>query len=63
MTSIQYHSKRAIAERLIATAASESGYASIHVALAEMHEQFAAEDVNQSLAPFEHSKAWARFAL
>ncbi len=62
MTSIQYHSERAAAERLIAIEASGSRHAAIHVALAEMHEQFVAGDVNQSLAPFEHSQAWTRFA-
>jgi hypothetical protein len=59
---IQYHVQRALAERLVAVDASQLGPAAIHVALAEMHEQAAATDVNQSLAPFEHSQAWDRFA-
>ena len=55
---IQYHVQRALAERLVAT---EVRPAAIHVELAEMHEQAAATDVNQSLAPFELSQAWRRF--
>ena len=61
MTSIQYHSERAAAERLFAFEASGADHAAIHVALAEMHEQSVAGDVNQSLAPFEHSQAWTKF--
>ena len=63
MTSIQYHSERAAAERLIAVEASGLDHAAIHVALAEMHEQVVARDVNQSLAPFEHSQTWTKFAV
>ena len=59
---IQNHVQRALAERLVATDASELGHAAIHVALAEMHEHAAASAVNESLAPFEHSQAWRRFA-
>lgn len=59
---IQIHMQRALAERLVATDTSELGHAAIHVALAEMHEHAAANAVNESLAPFEHSQAWSRFA-
>ena len=59
---IQYHVQRALAERLVASNASERGAGAIHVALAEMHEQAAASSVNQSLAPFEYSRAWNKFA-
>ena len=59
---IQYHVQRALAERLVAADASELGPAAIHVAIAEMHKQAAASVVNESLAPFEHSQAWRRFA-
>lgn len=59
---IQYHVQRALDERVVAADASELGPAAIHVALAEMHEQAAASDVNQSLAPLEHSRAWSKFA-
>jgi hypothetical protein len=62
MTSIQYHSQRAAVERLNAIEASGSGHGAIHVALAEMHEQSVAQDVNQSLAPFEHPEVWTKFA-
>ena len=62
MTPIHYHSQRAAAERLNAIEASGPGHAAIHVALAEMHEQSVAQDVNESLAPFEHSQAWIKFA-
>jgi len=60
--SIQDHVQRARAERLVAAQADELGTAAIHVALAELHEQAAARDVNQSLAPFEQSRAWRKFA-
>lgn len=59
---IQYHVQRALAERLVAADASELRPAAIHVAIAEMHEQAAASDVNERLAPFEHSQAWSKFA-
>ena len=59
---IQNHMRRAFAERLVATDASQPYHAAIHVALAEMHEHAAARAVNESLAPFEHSQAWSRFA-
>lgn len=62
MSSIQYHSQRAAAERLSAIEASGSGHGAIHVALAEMHEQSVARDVNESLAPFVHCQAWTKFA-
>ncbi len=61
MTSIHYHSERAAAERLTAIEASSADHAVIHVALAEMHEQVVAGDLNRSLAPFEHSQAWTKF--
>ena len=59
---IHYHVQRALAERLVATDASEPGPAAIHVSLAEMHEQAAASGVNESLALFARSQAWSRFA-
>jgi hypothetical protein len=59
---IQYHSNRATTERLAAARSSNACETEIHVALAEMHEQAAAGRVNQDLAPFEHSQAWAIFA-
>lgn len=59
---IQYHVQRAKAERVVAADSGEQGPAAIHVALAEMHEQAAASAVIQSLAPFEHSLAWSKFA-
>jgi len=59
---IRYHVQRASAERRIASEANTPGPAGIHVALAEMHEQAAAADVNQSLAPFQHPHAWNKFA-
>lgn len=57
---IQYHSNRATAERLAADTGGD-GQAAIHVALAEMHEQAAAGQVNAILAPFEQSRAWTIF--
>jgi hypothetical protein len=60
--SIEDHVQRAKAERLVAARSEELGTADIHIALAEMHEQAAARGLNQSLAPFEHSMAWRRFA-
>ena len=59
---IQNHMQRALAERHVATDASELGHAEIHITLAEMHENAAARAVNESLAPFEHSQAWRAFA-
>ncbi len=60
---IQNHLQRALAERVLATDASDVGHAAIHVTLAEMHEHAAASALNERLAPFEHSKAWRMFAL
>jgi hypothetical protein len=59
---IEYHSQRAVCERLVAASTTNLGPAAIHVALAEMHEQAAAAGVNERLAPFEHSHAWRQFA-
>jgi hypothetical protein len=59
---IRYHAQRAASERLVAANAVDLIPAAIHVALAEMHEQAAAGDVNRSLAPFELSLAWRQFA-
>jgi hypothetical protein len=59
---IQYHVERASDERAVAADSIAIGPAAIHVALAEMHEQAAATDVNQSLAPFHSSRAWRNFA-
>jgi hypothetical protein len=60
--SIQDHVQRAKAERLVAAQSDELGAAVIHRALAELHEQAAARELNESLAPFEQSPAWRRFA-
>ena len=59
---IQGHRQRAHAERLFAADAMGLGHAPIHIALAEMHELAAASALNESLAPFEHSRAWRTFA-
>ena len=58
---VHYHVQRALAERRVATDACEPGPTAIHVALAEMHEQAAAREVNESLAPLEDSAAWRSF--
>ena len=59
---IHYHVQRALAERRVAIDGHEPGPTAIHVALAEMHEQAAAREVNERLTPFEESPAWRRFA-
>ncbi|MDQ3079347.1 MAG: hypothetical protein M3R03_05045 [Pseudomonadota bacterium] len=59
---IQYHVERASDERAVAAGTRAIGPAALHVELAEMHEQAAASDVNQRLAPFHYSRAWRKFA-
>ena len=61
-SSIQFHSKRAAAEREIADESVDPGSAAIHQALADMHEAVRAKDINDNLSPLRRSPAWRRFA-